>query len=129
MRSEVIVSVQLNDNKRPLFANMQVVDQLDKRSISQSLYNKIGCGTRVDTDGWASYNVLNEKGLEHRRHIVGSPKNASKLLPWVHIVISNCKGILLGTHHGVSYVYLSGIYQSFVTVSIVDSGRIGCLTD
>ena len=91
-KTKVIVSVKLDDwGENPLFANMSVVELLDKEHVAEVATSKIEAGSTVKTDGFRSYNVLTEQALIHQKKIVHSPENASKYLPWVHILISNCK--------------------------------------
>jgi transposase-like protein len=106
-KSKVIVSVKVSsDNEKPIFASMSVVSKIDKVNISQVAQNKIESGSKVITDGWPAYNTLEKTDIEHIKKVVGDPKNASVVLPWVHTVIANCKGILKGVHHGVSKKHL-----------------------
>lgn len=105
-KAKVIVSVKVDQWEKPLFANMSVVPHIDKENISKVVQDKIQSGSTVKTDGWPSYHVIKQQGLIHQKEVVGSPKNALKVLPWVHILISNCKAVLRGTHHGVSPKHL-----------------------
>ena len=105
-KSKVVVSVKVNDNNKPVFASMSVVSKIDKVNISQVAQDKIESGSKVKTDGWRAYNTLEKHGVEHIKKIIGDPKNASVVLPWVHTVIANCKGVLRGVHHGVSNKHL-----------------------
>ncbi len=113
-KTKVIVSVKLDDwGENPLFANMSVVEFLDKEHVAEVVISKIEAGSTVKTDGFRSYNVLTEQALIHQKKIVHSPENASKYLPWVHILISNCKAMLRGTHHGVSTKHLTRYLSEF----------------
>jgi transposase-like protein len=112
-KTKVVVSVKVNENNKPVFASMAVVTKVDKTNISQVAHNKIESGSKVKTDGWPSYNVLKEHKIEHIKKIIGNPKNASVLLPWVHTVIANCKGIFRGIHHGVSSKHLPYYFAEF----------------
>ena len=112
-KSKVVVSVNINKFNKPVFASMSVVQKMDKENISQVAQNKIETGAKVKTDGWRAYNVLQEHDIEHIKYIIGNPKNASKLLPWVHTIIANCKGIIKGIHHGVSEKHLHYFLAEF----------------
>jgi len=45
--------------------------------------------------------------------VLGDAKSAGRELPWVHILIGNCKGILRGVHHGVSAKHLQRYLSEF----------------
>jgi len=112
-KSKVLVSVQVNDNNKPIFANMSVVPSVDGENISKTANENIQKGSTVKTDGWPAYNALKGQGYEHEKVVLGDPKKASELLPWVHTLIANCKGILRGTHHGVSSKHLQYYLSEF----------------
>ena len=62
----------------------------------------------MHTDGWQGYAGLNKKGYDHEvTPIRKRPKEASTLLPRVHLVVSLLKRWLAGTHQGgVSHEHL-----------------------
>ena len=66
----------------------------------------IELGSTVQTDGWQGYAGL--QGCDHEvTNIRGRRKEASKLLPRVHLVASLLKRWLTGTHQGaVSHKHL-----------------------
>jgi len=112
-KSKVIVSVQLNKYDKPVFARMNVVPAVSEKNVAQTANQVIRTGSIVNTDGWRSYHTLTEHDFQHNRLIIGDPKMASKLLPWVHTIIANCKGVLRGTHHGVSSKHLHYYLSEF----------------
>jgi ISXO2-like transposase domain/Transposase zinc-ribbon domain len=58
-------------------------------------------GSLVRTDMWHGYNQLTPLGYKHDAMKVGyDPESAGKHLPMVHLVFSNLKTWILGTHHG-----------------------------
>jgi len=105
-KTNVIVSVKVNEHDKPVFTEMTVVPNLEKVTVQETLSNQIKPNQRVTTDGHKSYSAVKELGHEHEIKIIGNPKDASKLLPWVHVVIGNIKNTVSGVHHGVSSKYL-----------------------
>jgi len=53
------------------------------------------------SDGWQGYNDLAEMGYRHNAlSLGGDPEKAEKHLPMIHLVFSNLKTWINGTHHG-----------------------------
>lgn len=105
-KSTVVVSAQTNEFKKPVFASMTVVPKINSENVSSVSESTVSDGSTVKTDGWKAYHALKERNIIHEKHIIGDPKKASEILPAVHLVIANCKGILRGIHHGVSKKHL-----------------------
>jgi hypothetical protein len=62
--------------------------------------NVTPCST-VRTDAWRGYNGLSEMGYNHNALMLGGdPEKAEKHLPMIHLVFSNLKTWINGTHHG-----------------------------
>jgi len=58
-------------------------------------------GAMVITDAWRAYNGLTALGYDHLPVVEGgTPQVAEEFLPIVHLVFSNLKAWLQGTHHG-----------------------------
>lgn len=58
-------------------------------------------GAVVRTDGWLGYDGLPGLGYDHEAVVIGDDQTLTeKHLPMIHIVFSNLKTWLLGTHHG-----------------------------
>ena len=114
-------------NEKPGFAHMKVADDASADSIEEFL-DRLGCGSTtpeghrlleaIRTDGWVSYEtVAKNKKLVHYRVILRNPRDAGRLLKWIHTVISNAKSVIRGSHRGVSQkhlqAYLSEICYRF----------------
>ena len=58
-------------------------------------------GARVITDGWPGYNDLEALGYAHRRILQSvKGKKTGAYLPMIHLIVSNLKRWLMGTHKG-----------------------------
>lgn len=71
-------------------------------------------GAMVVTDDWSGYASLKRRGYDH--HSIaqcGDPEIADEFLPISHMVFSNLKSWLLGTHHGVSRKHLQAYLNEF----------------
>lgn len=71
-------------------------------------------GTLTVTDDWSGYASLRKRGYDH--HAIaecGDPEVAEEFLPIIHLVFSNLKTWLGGTHHGVSAKHLQAYLNEF----------------
>lgn len=72
-------------------------------------------GSIVVTDGYVGYDGLRALGYWHEpEDTYGDPEVVEAYLPMCHVVISNLKTWLLGTHHGVSPKHLQAYLNEFV---------------
>ena len=72
-------------------------------------------GSTVRTDGWIGYGGLKAAGYRHDALVLGGdPEKAEKHLPMVHLVFSNLKTWINGTHHGVSHQHLQAYLNEYV---------------
>jgi len=97
--------------KRVGYLKMKVIDSLKKKDISDYAEELIDTGTCVVTDGSNSYNDLHEN-YKHNPRVVPK-KEIVKHLPWVHIVISNAKRLLLNTYHRIDDDFLQSYLNEF----------------
>ena len=92
-KSKVVVSVQ-NRGSTAGFAKMHKVDHVSGENILSIAQKYFTEGSVARSDGWPAYRALNNGKTKHEYVIVGSGRNAPKLLPWVHTLIANIKGNL-----------------------------------
>jgi transposase-like protein len=71
-------------------------------------------GSSIVTDGWGGYDNLKTLGYNHQPTVInGDHSKTDAALPMVHLVFSNLKTWLLGTHHGVSPHHLPAYLNEF----------------
>ena len=88
---------------RPALGRLRLSVVEDASAISLMEFTKANVeedASSMLTDGLPSHAGLPKAGFDHQRHVLGNPKNASKLLPGVHRTFSLLKRWLLGTHQG-----------------------------
>ena len=69
----------------------------------------------IVSDGWQGYDNLTTLGYKHRPTVIsGDHEKTDAVLPMVHLVFSNLKAWLSGTHHGVSPKHLPAYLNEFV---------------
>ena len=71
-------------------------------------------GATIITDDWSGYTKLAEFGYCHTAVVQrGDTQVAETFLPIIHLVFSNLKTWLRGTHHGVSPQHLQAYLNEF----------------
>ena len=91
---------------------MFVIDDLRAETINENIIKHIDQQSIIDSDNSTSYTNFKNLVKEHRPKVI-SKKEVSKLLPWVHIAISNAKRMLLNTFHGMKPEYLQNYLNEF----------------
>lgn len=79
---------------------LAVVEDSSATSLVTFVKEAAAPGSRIATDGLASYNDLEVAGYSHVVRISRKREDGSRLLPRVHRVASLLKRWLLGTHQG-----------------------------
>jgi len=68
--------------------------------------------TELTTDDATSYSKLDKHVKSHHAQVI-KKEDLPKILPWVHIAISNVKRLLLDVHHQLSNDYLQYYLNEF----------------
>jgi transposase-like protein len=93
---------------------MRAVKDCSAASLHPFIQDCIEQGSMIHTDGWQGYSGLEQKGYRREIAKLSNRKDASKLMPRVHRVVSLLKRWLLGTHQGsVAYYYLPYYLDEF----------------
>ena len=111
-------SKQAPRGRRAVYAGrlrLQVLDDRGKRALEAFATENIQPHSRIITDGWQGYDNLEANGYDHESVVLGGdPEKVEKALPMIHLIFSNLKAWLLGTHHGVSAQHLPAYLNEFV---------------
>lgn len=94
------------------YVKMFVVNDLKATTIEMQVKENISKNSLVKTDNYKSYNHINDLVWVHQAETV-KPKDAEKVLPWVHTMISNAKRSFLGIHHMISKKYYQDYLDEF----------------
>ena len=86
-------------------ARIEVVPDATAVTLTGFIKRHVRPGTQIATDGLRSYRALAHEGYEHAPAVASGPA-AGEHLPLVHVMFSNLKAWLNGTHHGVSKKHL-----------------------
>ena len=84
------------------------------KSLGGFIERTVAPGATIITDDWSGYENLGELGYCHTAVAQrGDMQVAETFLPIIHLVFSNLKTWLRGTHHGVSPQHLSAYLNEF----------------
>jgi transposase-like protein len=104
--------------KRALYAGrlrLRLVRSRDAEDLIGFVKENVTKGAVVRTDGWQSYDSLAKIGYDHQAVVVdGDPEKTEAHLPMIHLVFSNLKTWISGTHHGVSQQHLQAYLNEYV---------------
>lgn len=92
---------------------MKLLENLSKQTTNEQIEKAIEPQSSATTDGANNYNDLKQNLAEHKKRVAEVKKEASKILPWVHIAISNAKRLLLDIHHSIGNDYLQSYLDEF----------------
>jgi hypothetical protein len=94
---------------------MRVVPNRSRLALTSFVLDSVATGTMIFTDGWQGYDSLKRLGYDHESVTLGGdPELAEAALPLIHLVFSNLKAWLLGTHHGVRLQHLQAYLNEYV---------------
>ena len=80
---------------------LRTIPGRDAKNLLVFALENVAKGTVIRTDAWRGYEELPLLGFNHDPLILaGDPDKAEQHLPIIHLVFSNLKTWILGTHHG-----------------------------
>jgi transposase-like protein len=80
---------------------LRMIENRSAETLRRFVTDSITLGSTVRTDAWQGYESLGSFGFEHKRlALSGDPEKAEAHLPMIHLVFSNLKTWIMGTHHG-----------------------------
>lgn len=94
------------------YIKMQVIKDLRADTIDQEVMDGVEQESSIITDGSTSYTHFSDMVDEHQSQVI-SPREVGKVLPWVHICISNAKRQLLDIHHNIKDEFLQSYLNEF----------------
>jgi len=104
--------------KRPTYGGrlrLRVAPDRQGHTLEKFVVESVTRGSEVRTDGWQGYDNLVNIGYRHQPIVMdGDPERAEEHLPMIHLVFSNLKTWLRGTHHGVSQRHLQAYLNEYV---------------
>lgn len=98
--------------KRVNHLKMIVIPDLKAPTIDQVAKTSIDKDAKITTDASTSYTNFKDYFTQHDASVV-LPIEVAKVLPWVHIAISNAKSLLTDMYHGTKSEFLQGYLNEF----------------
>jgi transposase-like protein len=93
---------------------IHVVANRGKRALEGFVEQSVEPGSQVLTDACNGYNDLDQLGYDHHKVVIGGDQEKTEAwLPMIHLIFSNLKAWLQGTHHGVSQQHLQAYLNEF----------------
>jgi len=91
---------------------MLVIDDLKSDTITPVVEKNVSAESVIDSDHSTSYVKLEDVVKEHHPQVI--PKTeVGKVLPWVHMAISNAKRQMLDVYYRIDAVYLQSYLNEF----------------
>jgi len=98
--------------KRVNHLKMMVIPDLKAKTIGQKATTSIDKDSKITTDASTSYTNFKNHFAQHDVSVI-IPEEISKVLPWVHIDISNAKSLHTNIYHGIKAEFLQGYLNVF----------------
>lgn len=93
---------------------LQVVSDRKAATCEEFVSGNVAKGSLVRTDGWTGYDRLPVLGYSHHGLALdGDGARTDEHLPLIHLVFSNLKTWILGTHHGTSQQHLQAYLNEY----------------
>ena len=91
---------------------MIVIGDLKSETIDKQVKTHIDMDSIINSDDSTSYTNFKNLVKEHHAQVIPHDQ-IGKLLPWVHVAISNAKRLLLDIYHEISPEYLQSYLNEF----------------
>ena len=113
-KKPLLAAIEVVSNKKPRFAMLEMVPNLEKETIEPLLDKRIQKKSTLKTDAYTSFRFLPTDGYYHFPKVLNTTEKVAEHLPWVHILISNFKNTMRGIFHGVSSKYIQRYLNEFI---------------
>lgn len=111
-KTKVLVTVSLNKKNQPLFAKMEVVENLKTKTISDAIAKMIDPGSALRSDAYKS--LINLDNYVHEVIVSSENKELSEIVfKWANVLIANAKSYILGTYHGLPSKHMGRYLKEF----------------
>ncbi len=109
---EVVPAKKSQKNRKAGHLKMTVIPNLQASTIQDEAVSSIDESASLIVDASTSHAKLDDSFNQVDKKVV-KPKDASKVLPWVHVAISNAKSLILDMYHGIKDLFLQSYLDEF----------------
>ena len=109
---DVDIPTRRDVQRQVSYIKMQVISDLRADTIDEVIMGAMEQESQVTTDGSTSYTHFANMIEEHTAQVV-PPREVGKMMPWVHIVISNAKREILDVFHNVKDTFIQNYLNEF----------------
>ena len=96
------------------YCKAQVIPSANAEDLREGVKGKIARNAFVQTDGWKAYSKMGLNHFFHDATVQRNQMDKTMFLPCVHRLISNMKGNIRGTFHGIKSKYLNHYLGEFL---------------
>lgn len=93
---------------------LAVVEHRRGPELTGFVQKNVTPGSIVRTDGYEGYRALPDMGFIRDARVMAEPEMNDEHLPMIHLIFSNLKTWIDGTHHGVSQQHLQAYLNEYV---------------
>lgn len=79
---------------------LQVIEDCSGGELVPFIQDNVEPGSQVSTDGWKSYNAIDDLGFDHKQIMASKREGKESALSGVHLIASLVKRLMLGTFQG-----------------------------
>jgi len=94
------------------YIKMIVIPDLKADTITPLVEENVSCKSVIDSDDSTSYTDLKDVVQEHNPQVIAK-EDVGKVLPWVHIAISNAKRQFFNIYHQLDSLHLQNYLNEF----------------
>lgn len=97
----------------PKYVSIKSIQNASSDEILNVLKNKVHNNSKIRTDGWAGYVPCDDDYKNRIAIKCKTNEEKQKTFKWIHILISNFKGIIRGVCHGVKSKHYQQYFNEF----------------
>jgi transposase-like protein len=111
-KAQAVIALSKDEFNHPRFLRIEVIEAATIEEITRVTKQCVKPGTKIVSDGHASYKSLVKSGYIHEPRTYYK-EDKEEFLKSLHKMIGNAKAFILGTYHGLDKTYLQSYFDEF----------------